>query len=122
MIDVGLMIVLFQFVGRAKRTNLSIHHDTDAVAIFCLIHVVSGYENSNATGSGIVDEFPELTTRSWIHATRRFIKKHHPWLVEDGNGEGKLLLPPQRKRGNEVVLGKTFLDQLNYLNVTLISL
>ena len=83
-----------------------VHHDGDAVAIFGLVHVVRGDKDGDALVGGAVNKLPEASAGHGVHATRRFIEKDHPRLVEDGDGESQLLLPAQGKGADQrVALG-----------------
>ena len=93
MVHIGLVETLFQFIGCAEGTYLSVHHDRDAVAVFSLVHIMSGHEDRDATTGSVVDELPELAACSGIDTTCGFVKEHHTRIVEYRDGEGQLLLP-----------------------------
>ena len=103
MIHIGLIEFVFQFIGSANALDLTIHHNRDAVTVFCLIHIVRGDEYRNATTCCIVYQLPELSSCGRIYATRRLIEKHHPWLMENTDRECKFLFPTQRQRGYQCV-------------------
>ena len=64
MVHVGLMELLFQFIGASDCTDLSIHHDGNAVAIFSLVHIVGCHEHGNpATGRLTSPQFMALYDR-----------------------------------------------------------
>ena len=108
MVHVGLTETLFQFVGGAERTDLAVHHDRDSVAIFGLVHIVSGHKDGNATLGSIANQLPELASRGRVYAARWFVEEHHARLMEYRYGEGEFLFPAQGERRDEVVfvLGK----------------
>ena len=93
MIHIRLVESLLQLLWCPHGTYLAIHHNTDAVAIFCFVHVVGGDEDGYATWGGIVYELPELSACGGIHTASRLVKKHYLRFVEDGYREGELLLP-----------------------------
>ena len=49
MIHIGLIESFFQLLGCPHRTNLAVDHDRDAVAIFCLVHVMGRHEDGDAS-------------------------------------------------------------------------
>ena len=97
MIDIRLLELFLQFLRGSHSLYLAIHHDGQPVAIFRLIHVVSGDENSDSLLRGVVDKFPELASRGRIDTTCRLIKEYDFRLMENADGEGQFLLPPQRQ-------------------------
>ena len=102
MIHIGLVETLFQIIGRTEGADFAVHHDRDAVAILCLVHIVGSHKDGDAAMGCVVDEFPELTACSGIYTTRRFVEEHHARLVEDRDGEGQFLFPTQWQRANEM--------------------
>lgn len=87
----------FQFGWGVECLYLAIHHNAHSVAILCLVHIVSGYEDGDATVGCLVNEFPKLATSHWIDASCWLIKKHNLGVVEDAEREGELLFPTQRQ-------------------------
>lgn len=76
-----------------EGSDLTIDHNGYAVAVFCLVHIVGGYKDGDATVCRIVDKFPELPSRGWVNASRGLVKEHYAGFVEDGDGESQFLLP-----------------------------
>lgn len=98
----------FQLPGSVECTDDAIYHDGDAVAILCLVHKVGGDKDGDALVGSLVNQFPELAARGGVYPTRRLIQKDNLGTVEDGDGEGQLLLPAQWKAFHQCV---TFLFQ-----------
>ena len=104
MVHVGLVETLFQFIGCAECADFAVHHDRDAVTVFCLVHIVGGDKNSDATRSRLIDEFPKLTARGRVNTSCGFVKKHYGWLMEYADAKGKFLFPTKWQRTYEVIL------------------
>ena len=73
MIHIRLVESLLQLLWCPHGTYLAIHHNTDAVAIFCFVHIVGGNEDGYATLGGIVYELPELSACGGIHTAFAFM-------------------------------------------------
>lgn len=93
----------FQLPGSVECTDDAVYHDGDAVAILRLVHKVGGDKDGDALVGSLVNQLPELAARGRVHPTRRLIQKDNLGTVEDGDGEGQLLLPAQRKAFHQCI-------------------
>ena len=64
---------------------------------------MSGDKDGDALVGSLVNQFPELAACGRVHPTRRLIQKDNFGPVEDGDGEGKFLLPAQWKAFHQCV-------------------
>ena len=99
MIHVRLPQFLFQFFRCAQGFDLAVYHDGNPVAVFRLVHVVSGHEDRYPLLRSVIDQFPELATCGGVYTSRGFVEEYDMRVVEDADREGELLLPSQRQTG-----------------------
>ena len=89
--------LLFEVTRGVQGFDAPVYHDGYPVAVFGLVHVVSGYKDSDAPVRRIVDKFPELTPRYGVYPAGGFVQEYDSRFVEDGYREGELLFPSQRE-------------------------
>ena len=96
-------ILLHQLFRAIQRFDAAIDHDRDAVAILGFVHIVGGDEDGDAAVGGRIDQAPELPPGDGVDAAGGFVEEDDGRVVDDGDGKGKLLLPPERQGATRVI-------------------
>ena len=89
--------LLFQSVGSIKRTDYTVHHDRNTVAILRLIHKMGCDKNSDTLIGSLINQLPKLAAGGRIDTARRFIQKNNLGMMKNGDLKSELLFRSQRQ-------------------------
>ena len=78
----------------AGQQESAVVDEANTMTALGLIHVWSGQENSHAVVDELVQQGPQLAAADRIHAIGGLVEQQHLGTVEQGTGQGQLLVHP----------------------------
>src|SRR5258708_4837580 len=104
-------------IGRAIGNDLAVVNVGHVAAALGFIHVVSGYEKSDALAGKLEEEIPKLTPRDGVDPGGGLVEEKQFRLMQHGAAESEALLPAAGKlRGQAIQIGCQAIEFDNFFH------